>query len=177
MSAQGLVTLKNNSFRFRRGKYAVKVTVYLQGSIFYKKKLFKAKLNITSQASLKRKKFKLLKRERVINKTLFQMKFYYPPEYDKPIKIFQPGLLVTFFAVKYRGSFISCRFSYFCLRLHLVIMPSFRLCWFCVSCMDKNKKENSSWLKSKKKTGPKKKVFDEGWRKALAETDKGSWFN
>ena len=44
--------------------------------------------------------------------------------------------------------------------------------------MDKNKKEKSPWLKSKKKTGPKeKKVFDEGWRKALAETDKGSWFD
>ena len=44
--------------------------------------------------------------------------------------------------------------------------------------MDKNKKEKIPWLKSKKKTGPKKKkVFDEGWRKTLAETDKGSWFN
>ena len=35
-------------------------------------------------------------------------------------------------------------------------------------------------MKSKKKTGPKKKkqkVFNEGWRKTLAETDKGSWFN
>ena len=39
--------------------------------------------------------------------------------------------------------------------------------------MDKNKKEMFPWLKSKKKTGPKKKkVFDEGWRKTLAETDK-----
>ena len=44
--------------------------------------------------------------------------------------------------------------------------------------MDKNKKEKIPWLKSKKKTGPKKKkVFDEGWRKTLAETDKGSLFN
>ena len=42
----------------------------------------------------------------------------------------------------------------------------------------KNKKEKIPWLKSKKKTGPKKKkVFDEGWRKTLAETDKSSWFN
>ena len=43
--------------------------------------------------------------------------------------------------------------------------------------MDKNKTEEKiPWLKSKK-TGPKKKkVFDEGWRKTLAETDKGSWF-
>ena len=37
--------------------------------------------------------------------------------------------------------------------------------------MDKNKKEEIPWLKSKKKTGPKKKkVFDEGWRKTFAET-------
>ena len=46
--------------------------------------------------------------------------------------------------------------------------------------MEKNKREKSPWLKSKKKTGPKKKkqrVFNEGWRKTLAETDKGSWFN
>ena len=44
--------------------------------------------------------------------------------------------------------------------------------------MDKNKKEKIPWLKSNKKTGPKKKkVFDEGWRKTVAETDKGSWFN
>ena len=44
--------------------------------------------------------------------------------------------------------------------------------------MDKIKKEKSPWLKSNKKTGPKKeKVFDEGWRKTRAETDKGSWFN
>ena len=43
--------------------------------------------------------------------------------------------------------------------------PSFCLCSLCVSCMEKNKK-------TKKKTGPqkKKKVFDEGWRKTLAET-------
>lgn len=42
------------------------------------------------------------------------------------------------------------------------------------------KKEKSLWLKAKKKTGPKtkkNKVFDEKWRKSLAETDKGSWFN
>ena len=44
--------------------------------------------------------------------------------------------------------------------------------------MDKNKKKKIPWLKSKKKTGPKKKkVFDEGWRKTHAETDKGSWLN
>ena len=37
--------------------------------------------------------------------------------------------------------------------------------------MDKNKKEKIPWLKSKKKTGPKKKkVFDEGWRKTLGST-------
>ena len=40
--------------------------------------------------------------------------------------------------------------------------------------MAKNKKEKSRpWLKTKKKTGPKKKkkkVCDEGWRTALAET-------
>ena len=51
--------------------------------------------------------------------------------------------------------------------------PSFRLCSFCVSCMEKHKKEKSPWLKTKKKTGPKKKkkkVFDEGWEKTLAET-------
>ena len=46
--------------------------------------------------------------------------------------------------------------------------------------MEKKKKEKSPWSISKKKTGPKKKkkkVFDEGLRKNLAETDKGSWFN
>ena len=39
--------------------------------------------------------------------------------------------------------------------------------------MDKNKKEKIPGLKSKKKSGPKKKKkdFDEGWRKILAETD------
>ena len=37
--------------------------------------------------------------------------------------------------------------------------------------MDKNKKEKIPWLKSKKKTGPKKKkVFDEGWQKTLGST-------
>ena len=48
-----------------------------------------------------------------------------------------------------------------------------RLCSFCVSCMAKYKKEKSPWLKTKKKTGPKKKkknVSDGGWRKTLAET-------
>ena len=35
--------------------------------------------------------------------------------------------------------------------------------WHFLSCMDKNKKEKIPWLKSQKKTGPKKKkVFDEG---------------
>ena len=50
---------------------------------------------------------------------------------------------------------------------------------FAYPCMDKNKKKKIPWLKSKKKTGfkKKKKVFDEGWRKSLAETDKGSWLN
>ena len=46
--------------------------------------------------------------------------------------------------------------------------------------MEKKKKEKSPWSISKKKTGPKKKkkkVFDEGLRKNLAKTDKGSWFN
>ena len=41
--------------------------------------------------------------------------------------------------------------------------------------MEKNEKKKSPWLKTKKKTGPKKKkkkVFDEGWRKALAEPHK-----
>ena len=54
-----------------------------------------------------------------------------------------------------------------------LLTPTFRLCSFCISCMAKNKKEKSPWLKTKKKTGPKKKkkkVSDEGWRKTLTET-------
>ena len=43
----------------------------------------------------------------------------------------------------------------------------------------KNKKEKSPWLKAKKKMGPKKKkkVFNKGWQKSLAETNKSSWLN
>ena len=75
-----------------------------------------------------------MKRERVINKTLFQMKFYYPPEYDKPIKIFQPGLLVTFFRGKISGivhfmslllllfTLASCDYAKFSLVLVLRIL-------------------------------------------------------
>ena len=51
--------------------------------------------------------------------------------------------------------------------------PSFRLCSFCVSCMAKNKKDKSPGLKTKKKTGPKKKkkkVSDEGWEKTRGKT-------
>ena len=46
--------------------------------------------------------------------------------------------------------------------------------------MDKSKREKSPWVKSKKKPGPKKrkkKQFDEGQLKNLAESDKGSWFD
>ena len=76
---------------------------------------------------------------------------------------------MTFFAVKHSGSFISCRFSSFCPLCDL-FTPSFRLCSFYVSCMERNRKERSPWLKTKKKNGHKnkKKVFDEGWRKTLA---------
>ena len=86
---------------------------------------------------------------------------------------------MTFFAVKHPVvHFMSLPFLLFKLACDFIFTPSFRLCLFCVSCMDKNKKEKVPWLKSKKKTGPKKKkVLDEGWRKTLAETDKGSWFN
>ena len=38
--------------------------------------------------------------------------------------------------------------------------PSFPLCSICVSCMAKYTKEKSSWLKTKKKTAPKKKMKD-----------------
>ena len=67
---------------------------------------------------------------------------------------------MTFFAVKHPRSFISCRFSSFCFNTLAscdLFTPIFRLCWFCVSGMDKNKKEKSPWLKSKKKTGPREK--------------------
>ena len=64
----------------------------------------------------------------------------------------------------------ACSLS-FCLRLQLVSYS--HQCSFCVSCMAKNKKGKSPWLKTKKKTGPKKKkkkLSDEGWRKTLPET-------
>ena len=82
------------------------------------------------------------------------------------------GIPVTFFAVKHPESFISCRLLFTFATCDL-FTPSLRLCSFCVSCMAKNKKEKSPWLKTKKKTGPKKKkkkVSDEGWRKTLPET-------
>ena len=65
--------------------------------------------------------------------------------------------------------------------MHLVIYSHqvFACVGFAYPVKTKIRKKKSPWLKSKKKTGPKKKmkVFDEGWRKTLAETDKGSWFN
>ena len=75
-----------------------------------------------------------------------------------------------FFAVKTSGvvHFRSPLFLLFTFATCDLFTPSFRLCSFCVSSMAKYKKEKSPWLKTKKKTGPKKKkkkVSDEGWRK------------
>ena len=69
--------------------------------------------------------------------------------------------------------FMSPLFLLFTFATCDLLTPSFRLCSFCVLCMAKYKKEKSPWLKTEKKTGPKKKkkkVSDEGWRKTLAET-------
>ena len=69
--------------------------------------------------------------------------------------------------------FMSFLFLLFTFATCDLFTLSFRLCSFCLSRTEKNKKEKSPWLKTKKKTGPEKKgrkVFDEGWRKTLSET-------
>ena len=54
-----------------------------------------------------------------------------------------------------------------------------RLCWFCVSCTDKIKKEKSPWLKSKEKTVLRKRRFStKDGEKLLPKPIKAaSWFN
>ena len=58
----------------------------------------------------------------------------------------------------------------------------------CCSCGDRNRfidlkrftKEKSPWVKTKAKTGPKKKKsaeFGDEKKKILADSDKGSWFD
>ena len=55
--------------------------------------------------------------------------------------------------------FMSPLFLLFTFATCDLFTPSFRLCSFCVPCMAKYKKEKSPWLKTKKKTGPKKRKF------------------
>ena len=105
------------------------------------------------------------------------MKFYHPPECYKPI------ICVSVRASRdvFRGKtsrvdqFMWLLFLLFTFATCDLFTSSFRLCSFCVSCMEKNKKEKSPWLKNKKKTGPKKtktKVFDEGGEKLLPKAHK-----
>ena len=63
----------------------------------------------------------------------------------------------------------------FTLAICDLFTPSFRLCWSLLHLYVQKKKEKSPWLKVKKKIGPKKKkkkVFDDEWRKTLADNDK-----
>ena len=64
-------------------------------------------------------------------------------------------------------------FLLFTLAICDLFTPSFCLCWSLLDLYVQKKKEKSPWLKVKKKTGPKKKkkkVFDDKWRKTLADS-------
>ena len=88
------------------------------------------------------------------------MKFYHPPECYKPIKMYQRQGFPWCFSrekIRSRSFHVASLPHLFTFATCDLFTPSFRLYSFFVSCMAKNKKEKSPWLKTKKKTGPKKK--------------------
>ena len=105
----------------------------------------------------------------------FQMKLYYPPESYKPIKLCQRHDFLGRFSRQKIGvfHFMWRPFLLFTLAICDLFTPNFRLCWSLLDLYVQKKKEKSPWLKVKKKTGPKKKkkkVFDDEWRKTLADS-------
>lgn len=103
------------------------------------------------------------------------MKLYYPPESYKPIKMCQRHDFLGRFSRQKIGvfHFMWRPFLLFTLAICDLFTPSFRLCWSLLDLYVQKKKEKSPWLKVKKKTGPKKKkkkVFDDEWRKTLADS-------
>ena len=145
---------------------------------FFSKKIFTAKLNITSLPSFSKKNyFKILKRARVINKNVFSSETLYPPESYKPIKMCQRhDFLGRFSRQKIQGiSFhvaslaivYACNMRFIHTKFSLVLVFTSPIC--------KKKERKKSLVESKEKTGPKKKkkkVFDDEWRKTLADNDK-----
>ena len=104
------------------------------------------------------------------------MKLYYPPECHKPIKMCQCHDFLRRFSRQKIGvfHFMWRPFLLFTLAICDLFTPSFRLCWSLLDLYVQKKKEKSPWLKVEKKTGPKekkkKKVFDDEWRKTLADS-------
>ena len=129
----------------------LRLTNTFESRFFLCQKKFKAKLNITSVASFSKKDFSNL--EACANyqqESFFQVKFYHPPECYKPIKMCQrQGFTLCFFAVKHPGSFISRRlYSFFYVCCCDSLTPSFRLCSFCVSCMEKKLERKESVIEN-----------------------------
>ena len=92
------------------------------------------------------------------------------------------GLSVTFFVVQHPWPFISCRFSSFCLRLHLVIYSQqvFACVGFAYPVWTKIRKKRVPGLNLRRKPVLRKRrrfSMKDGENSCRNRSDKGSWFN
>ena len=118
---------------------------------FFSKKIFTAKLNITSLPSFSKKNyFKILKRARVINKNVFSSETQYTRQ--RVISQLKCVSVMTSCDV-FRGKrfgvfhFMWRPFLLFTLAICDLFTPSFRLCWSLLHLYVQKKKEKSPWLK------------------------------
>ena len=141
---------------------------------FFSKKNFTAKLNITSLPSFSKKNyFKTLKRARVINKNVFSSETQYTRQ--RVISQLKCVSVMTSWDVFRCKRFGVFHFMWrplllFTLAICDLFTPSFRLCWSLLHLYVQKKKENSPWLKVKKKTGLfLKEKEEEGFRWWMAK--------